>query len=107
MAAMTILDGYFTDAGDWIAKAPDWTDAREMPRDRVYRVMESGDPEVLLCRWGKHAGEGHECWVSAIDPYVELRPRWFRDLVRPPTVRERYVAYDLTVIEPGDVLTSG
>ena len=75
--------GYFGDDAAWRPIAPEWTRIKECPRDRVYRMMEAGNTDVILGLWGTHAGDGRECWISAVDPYLELRPRWFRDMVRP------------------------
>lgn len=76
--------GYFGDDAAWRPIAPEWTDIKQCPRDRVYRMMEAGNTDVILGLWGTHAGDGRECWISAVDPYLQLRPRWFRDMVRPP-----------------------
>lgn len=78
----SLLAGYFDAGGEWIACAPEWTDIREAPRHRVWRVLDS-DGATRLARWGAHAHTGEEGWVSAVDPYLLLDPTQFRDLPKP------------------------
>jgi hypothetical protein len=88
MTDTPLYDGYFDDAGAWIAIAPYWSDIEEAPRSRAWRLWDD-DGVTRLGRWGVHPATGVEMWISAIDPWLELRPRYFRDLVMPPHMVER------------------
>ncbi len=82
MTAPTHYDGYYDHAGQWLAIAPDWADIREAPRNRVFRVLDRGEPR--MARWGTHPVTGKQGWLSVIDDHLMLDPTHFRDLARPP-----------------------
>ena len=73
-------------AGRWVEQFADWSDIRECPRTDTVRRLWCDDGVVRLGYWGTHEFTGKECWLSAIDPTLELVPRYVRDLVRPPGV---------------------
>ena len=75
--------GYVSEAGHWLPVAPEWTEIKEAPRTRCWRVRDSGVER--LAYWGQHPhDEEYEGWLSAIDPTIMLSPTHFRDLVCPP-----------------------
>ena len=74
--------GYYDASGAWQAIAPDWTDIREAPRHRAWRVLDRG--ETRLAKWGTHPFTAAEGWQSVVDPVLMLDPTHFRDLARPP-----------------------
>lgn len=79
---MDLYAGYRDHDGTWLAKLTDWVDIREVPRDRVYRVLDRG--EARMARWGVHEFTGEEGWLSVVDPALILDPTHGRDLPRPP-----------------------
>lgn len=74
--------GYYDPDGAWLAIAPDWTDIRQAPRNRVWRVLDRGEPR--LAKWGAHPVTGREGWMSVVDDHLTLDPTHFRDMARPP-----------------------
>ena len=75
---------YYDADGRWAPIAPEWSDIREAPRHRVWRVLDRG--QTRMARWGVHEPTGEEGWISVVDPSLILEPTHFRDLVRPPNV---------------------